>query len=65
MIASRGSILCAPVQSRQAHQPRAARRLMHGHMLYHQAAGMMAVLKYTGFQDDYDNPLACRAAYAR
>jgi FtsP/CotA-like multicopper oxidase with cupredoxin domain len=39
--------------------------MLHCHMLYHQAAGMMTVLKYIGFQDDSDNPLASRAAYAR
>lgn len=39
--------------------------MLHCHMLYHQAAGMMTVLKYTGFQDDSDNPLASRAAYER
>jgi FtsP/CotA-like multicopper oxidase with cupredoxin domain len=39
--------------------------MLHCHILYHQAAGMMTVLKYEGFEDSNYNPLASRAEYAR
>jgi FtsP/CotA-like multicopper oxidase with cupredoxin domain len=39
--------------------------MLHCHILYHQAAGMMTVLKYEGFEDPNYNPLASRAEYAR
>jgi FtsP/CotA-like multicopper oxidase with cupredoxin domain len=39
--------------------------MLHCHILYHQAAGMMSVLKYQGFEDPNYNPLASRAEYAR
>jgi FtsP/CotA-like multicopper oxidase with cupredoxin domain len=39
--------------------------MLHCHILYHQAAGMMTVLKYEGFADPNYNPLASRAEYAR
>jgi FtsP/CotA-like multicopper oxidase with cupredoxin domain len=39
--------------------------MLHCHILYHQAAGMMTVLKYEGFEDANYNPLASRAEFTR
>ncbi len=39
--------------------------MLHCHILYHQAAGMMTVLQYEGFEDPNYNPLASRAEHAR
>jgi FtsP/CotA-like multicopper oxidase with cupredoxin domain len=39
--------------------------MLHCHILYHQAAGMMTVLQYEGFEDPNYNPLTSRAEYAR
>jgi FtsP/CotA-like multicopper oxidase with cupredoxin domain len=39
--------------------------MLHCHILYHQATGMMTVLKYEGFEDSNYNPLASRAEFAR
>jgi FtsP/CotA-like multicopper oxidase with cupredoxin domain len=39
--------------------------MLHCHLLYHQAAGMQTVLKYTGFENQVYNPLASRAEFVR
>ena len=39
--------------------------MVHCHILYHQAAGMMTVLKYQGFEDASYNPLASQAEFSR
>jgi FtsP/CotA-like multicopper oxidase with cupredoxin domain len=39
--------------------------MLHCHILYHQTAGMMSVLKYQGFEDRNYDPLASRAEFAR
>jgi FtsP/CotA-like multicopper oxidase with cupredoxin domain len=39
--------------------------MLHCHLLYHQAAGMMTVVQYEGFEDPSYNPLASRAEFAR
>jgi FtsP/CotA-like multicopper oxidase with cupredoxin domain len=39
--------------------------MIHCHVLYHQAAGMMTVLQYEGFTNDAYNPLASVAEYRR
>jgi FtsP/CotA-like multicopper oxidase with cupredoxin domain len=39
--------------------------VVHCHILYHQAGGMMTVLKYQGFEDAHYNPLASRAEFSR
>ena len=39
--------------------------MVHCHILYHQAVGMMTVLKYQGFENASYNPLASRAEFSR
>jgi FtsP/CotA-like multicopper oxidase with cupredoxin domain len=39
--------------------------MMHCHLLYHQAGGMMTVVKYQGFEDASYNPLASKAEFHR
>jgi FtsP/CotA-like multicopper oxidase with cupredoxin domain len=39
--------------------------MLHCHILYHQAAGMMTVMKYDGFENSRYNPLASRAELPR
>jgi FtsP/CotA-like multicopper oxidase with cupredoxin domain len=39
--------------------------MLHCHILYHQAAGMMAVVKYDGFENASYNPLASSAEFHR
>jgi FtsP/CotA-like multicopper oxidase with cupredoxin domain len=39
--------------------------MLHCHILYHQAGGMMTVMKYQGFEDASYDPLASRAEFTR
>jgi FtsP/CotA-like multicopper oxidase with cupredoxin domain len=39
--------------------------MLHCHILYHQAAGMMTVMKYQGFTNTAYDPLASRAEFGR
>jgi FtsP/CotA-like multicopper oxidase with cupredoxin domain len=39
--------------------------MLRCHLLYHQAGGMMTVLRYEGFENRDNNPLASRAEFAR
>jgi len=39
--------------------------MLHCHILYHQAGGMMSVVKYQGFAKTAYDPLASRAEFGR
>jgi hypothetical protein len=39
--------------------------MLHCHLLYHQAAGMMTVMRYEGFEDPTYDPLASRVELGR
>jgi hypothetical protein len=39
--------------------------MLHCHILYHQAGGMMTVMQYQGFDNAAYNPLASRAELSR
>ncbi|HTY80798.1 MAG TPA: hypothetical protein VMI34_23440 [Candidatus Bathyarchaeia archaeon] len=39
--------------------------MIHCHLLYHQAAGMMTVLRYEGFENRSYDPLASLSEFPR
>jgi FtsP/CotA-like multicopper oxidase with cupredoxin domain len=65
--ASRDTVLVTPRQTVKVQFDAAypGYWMLHCHLLYHQAGGMMTVLKYEGFENRDYNPLASRAEFAR
>jgi hypothetical protein len=39
--------------------------MIHCHLLYHQAAGMMTVMRYQGFEDRAYDPMASVSEFRR